>query len=51
MAFFIPLAVVPSMFAEKIFMAMGQDTDVSLIAAQLLRIMLGSSFFFGQFDL
>ena len=46
-AFFIPLAIIPGIFAERIFLGLGQDEEVSHIAADLLRLMLPSSFFFG----
>ena len=31
-SFFIPLAVIPAIFAEKIFLAIGQDAEVSRLA-------------------
>ena len=49
--FFALLALVPSLFVEQIFVAIGQDKEVSRITARIVRYMLPSSFLFGQYDL
>ena len=49
--FFIPLAIVPAIFAEPIFLACGQDPDVARLTAIQVRLMLPSILFQGLYDL
>ena len=50
-AFFIPLALLPGIFAEQILLALGQDAMVSHLAHGYIQLFLPGLFFFGQFDL
>ena len=50
-AFYILLALVPSLFAEQLFVAIGQDPLVSERAARMVRLMLPEKFLYGQYDL
>ena len=49
--FFLPFAAIPFIFGERIFLALGQDAEVSQLAAMQVRLQLPSIFFCGVFDL
>ena len=46
-AFFIPFAVIPSIFAEEIFNGIGQDPEVSRLTAIQVRALLPAVFCYG----
>ena len=48
---FIPLALTTSILGEQIFVAIGQDPQVSQHAASMVRIYLVTVFLWGQYDL
>ena len=49
--FFIIFAILPSMFAEQIFLALKQDPEVSRLTQTQILVTLPSVFFYAQFDL
>mmetsp|Transcript_1809 Transcript_1809/g.2585 ORF Transcript_1809/g.2585 Transcript_1809/m.2585 type:complete len:222 (-) Transcript_1809:1044-1709(-) len=51
LTFFIPLAVLPVIFAERIFLFLGQDATVSQLAHSYLQYFLPGLLFFSLFDL
>ncbi len=50
-AIYIPLAVIPSFFAETFFLAIGQDPEVALLTAHQVVYLLPSCFFYCNYDL
>jgi multidrug resistance protein, MATE family len=48
---FVPLAIMPWFFAERIFLALGQDADVARMTKDQVLYMLPSSFFYCNYDL
>lgn len=49
--FFIPVAIVTSCYGESIFLAIGQDQELSRLTAIQIRALLPSVFFYGHYDL
>ena len=50
-AFFIPLAVIPSFFSEGILVGLGQDPEVARLVNIQIWYGLPAVFFYGQYDL
>ena len=50
-AFFIPLAILPSFFARRLFLAIGQDPEVATMTANLVMYLLPACFFYCHYDL
>ena len=48
---FLIMATIPGVFGEQIFLALGQNAEVSQMAARLTRLQLPSIFCCGMFDL
>lgn len=46
-----PLAVITGVFSEKLFLALGQDAEVSRLTQTQIRASLPAVFFYGHYDL
>ena len=51
LAFYIPIAIVPCMFAEQILIGIGQDAEVSRLAQIQIRAFMPAVLFYGMYDL
>ena len=51
LAIFIPVALIPAFFAEQIFTVLGQDPEVSELAASYMKYYVPAMLFHGQYDL
>ena len=51
LAFYVPFALIPFAFGEKIFLAIGQDAEVAHLAAIQVKYQLPQVLFAGLFDL
>jgi len=51
LVFFVPIALVPGIFAERIFLSLSQDPEVSRLSQGYIRAFLPGLICYGYFDL